>query len=164
MTSGKIVKKFFSKAEAVYAATYQRAQAKKEGRIVLKVRVVNAYELYMSNGWFKANPFKMLGTPGMDQYMVVVFYNLNITPVAKTSALKKKIVKAAKTNTASKIFKVVRLNVAQLNKVKAIGFVHASDSTVPVVRFSYRVTHTLGDDSFTSTSFAAPTYRCQIAA
>ena len=164
MTSGKIVKKFFSKAEAENAATYQRALAKKEGRIILKVRVVNAYELYQANGWFKSSPFKILGTPRMDQYMVVVYYNINVVAVKNTSALKKKIVKASKTKNAGKVFKIVRLNTAQQQQVKATGFVYTSNITVPAFKFRYRMTFSTGRMKYNSISFTPPTYSCQIAA
>jgi hypothetical protein len=164
MKSGKIVKKLFSKVEAENAATYQCELAKKQGRPVFEVHVVNAYELYQANGWFKSSPFKMLGIPSTDQYMVVLYYNVNVVPVKRTSALKTKLVAVAKTKTASTMFKIVRLNIAQLNNVKATAFNHVSDTTLSVVRFSYNTTRTLGEFAFISNSFAAPTYRCQIAA
>jgi hypothetical protein len=158
MTSGKIVKKFFSKADAEKAATYQPAQARKEGRIILKVGVVNAYELYQANGWFKANPFKSLGIPTVDQYMVFVYYNQNVVPVKKKSALKKKIMAAAKSNAAARMFKIIKLTELQLSGAKGIRFVHTSSATVPAFRFRYRTNRSVEQVAFTSSVMALPTY------
>lgn len=108
MKKVKIVQKFYSKFEANCEAAYQRAKAKKDGVIVTKVEIVCAYKLYQVNGWFKNNPFKKLGLPMVDCFMVIVHYSANFCSPVTLTTLKKKIVKAVKTNTTRSSFFIVR--------------------------------------------------------
>lgn len=70
----KIVREFFGIAAAKAQATWQRAKAKKDGRQILKIEIVPAYELFKTNGWFKNNPFKKIGIPSPGQFMVIVHF------------------------------------------------------------------------------------------
>jgi len=164
MKSIKIVKKFFSKAEAVNAAAYQRSMAKKNNLVISKVEIIDAYELFKLNGWLKKTPFENIGYPAPGQFMVIVRYNYNVVAVKKTSTLNKKIVSAAKNNTAGKKFKVVRLNDAQKQVVSSSLLSFVSNITVPAYRFKYRITYSVGKMKYNSISFTPPTYVCQLAA
>ncbi len=136
MKSGKLVKKFFNESEAKRAASYQRSMAKKQGLVILKVEIVDAYQLFKQNGWLKKNPFEKIGWPVPGQFMVIVHYNYNVQVVKKSSAVKKQIVKAAKLKDASKRFQAVKLNVAQKSQVAGL-FNYTSNIAVPVFRFRF---------------------------
>lgn len=83
----KIVKEFFGIAAAKAQATWQRVKAKKDGRQIHKIEIVPAYELFKTNGWFKNNPFKKIGIPSPEQYMVIVHFE----PETPVSAIIKKV-------------------------------------------------------------------------
>ena len=143
MKSGKLIKKFFNESEAKNASSFQRSKAKKEGLIILKVEVVDAYQLFKQNGWDKKNPFEKIGWPVPGQFMVIVHYNYNVQAVKATSVVKKQIIKANKLKDATKRFRIVKLNVAQKALINTL-FNYTSNITVPTFRFRYFRTATSG--------------------
>jgi hypothetical protein len=109
MKKVKIVKEFFGLAAAKAQATWQRAKAKKEGRQIHKIEIVPAYELFKTNGWFKNNPFKKIGIPAPEQYMVIVHYAIE-SPVTEPVKELGAIIKSAKSSKCiSQALFIVRL-------------------------------------------------------
>jgi|GEM_PF-5976036 len=120
MKKVKIVQKFLSKYEANCEAVYQRSKAKKMGVLITAVEIVPAYKLYQVNGWFKNNPFKKLGIPMVDCFMVIVHYSANLSSPVAAKEIRKKIVRAVRANTVRGSFYIVRFVPTQLNTVGSI--------------------------------------------
>jgi len=124
----KIVQKYFTEAEAKKAATFQRQNAKKKNVLVSKVEIISAYGLFKQNGWFKQNPFKSIGLPGPEQFMVIVHYSIEQATDKQSINIKKRIIKAVKGNAVRKSFFIVKLDNYQLNCKKL-----KTDLTKPVI-------------------------------
>lgn len=105
----KIVQRFFSKSESVKAKSFQLAQAKQQNLKVEKVEILNAHDLYRKNGWLKNNPFKSLGLPNPDQFIVIVHYKSEIK--TKPKSIKQPRVTKSKFSIKSKL-KIVKVNVS----------------------------------------------------
>lgn len=105
----KIVQRFFSKSESVKAKSYQLANAKKNGLLIEKVEIINAHDLFRKNGWLKNNPFKSLGLPNPDQFIVIVHYKSEIE--TKPKSIKQPKVTKSKVSIQSKL-KIVKVNVS----------------------------------------------------
>ncbi|MBN9485541.1 MAG: hypothetical protein BGO70_03725 [Bacteroidetes bacterium 43-93] len=110
----KIVQRYFTEAEAKKAAAFQRQSAKKRNLLVSKVEIIPAYSLFKQNGWFKQNPFKSIGLPGPEQFMVIVHYSIEQASGKQAINIKKRITKAVKENNVRKNFFIVTLNSYQL--------------------------------------------------
>ena len=91
----KLVKKLLLKNEAQQLASSLRANAKKQGLLRAKVEIVNAYELFKVNGWFKKSPYN-IGWPEPDQFMVLMHYYIQIAVPVAPAIITKKIVRAKK--------------------------------------------------------------------
>lgn len=116
----KIVQRYFTESEARKAAAYQRQHAKKNNVLVSKVEVMSAYDLFKTNGWFKCNPFKKLGFPGPEQYIIIVHYSAELATCRQAQNLKKRIVMAVRKKEVRKRFFVVKLSRYQLKSVPSI--------------------------------------------
>jgi hypothetical protein len=148
MKKVKIVQKFFSKFEANCETAYQRSKAKKDG-VMVTVEIVSAYKLYLVNGWFKNNPFKKLGLPMVDCFMVIVHYSANFcSPVALTT-LKKKIVKADKTNTTRSSFFIVRSVPTTIDSMGSILTPASTLSNTIVIQYKHLTTCSKGRNKMT---------------
>lgn len=121
MKSIKIVQDFFNKNDAKKAASYQRAKARKLKIKINKVEILNAYEFFKLNGWLKKSPFKTLGTPNPEQFIVIIHYNTNVVPVKENDRLKNKIVKASINKDANKRLFFIRLTKYQKANVQKIS-------------------------------------------
>jgi len=117
MQTARIIQKFYTKAQANSHASYLRAKAKEANELVAKIEVVNAYNLYTTNNWFKKCPYK-LGTPTVDTYMVIVHHTANFIAPLETSTIKKEIKRAVAKNKVRSTFFIVRLNLKQINEIK----------------------------------------------
>lgn len=159
----KIVQKFFTKTQAAKASSYQKAKAKKENMVISKVEIINAHELFKMNGWLKNNPFKRLGFPTPEDFLVIVHYNHNITPL-KTTSIKRKIQKASKLKNAGEKFHIVRLTGTQKKCAVVAGHIYVSSITVPAFRFRFRSTLSIGKMLPTSIPFQPQSYRYSVAA
>lgn len=118
MQIAKIIQKFYSKSGAQAHAQYLRAKAKKENVLIANIEIVNAYELYKTNGWFKKSPFKNLGMPSVDTYMVIVHRTANVIAPVELKKIQKKIKKAVKNNTVRTSFFIVKLSPPQINEIE----------------------------------------------
>ena len=118
MQVAKIIQKFYSKSQAQAHAQYLRAKAKKENVLVANIEIVNAYELYKTNGWFKKSPFKNLGMPSVDAYIVIVHRTANVIAPVELQKIQKKIKKAVKSNTIHTSFFIVKLSPSQINEIE----------------------------------------------
>lgn len=105
----KIVREFFGIAAAKAQATWQRAKAKKEGRQIHKIEIVPAYELFKTNGWFKNNPFKKIGIPTSEQYIVIVHFEPEIPLVEVKKVLETSAKRVKFSNDLSNTISIVRL-------------------------------------------------------
>lgn len=119
----KIVQKYFTELEARKAAAYQRQHAKKKNVLVSKVEILSAYNLFKANGWFKCNPFKKLGLPAPEQYMVIVHYGVGPATSKQAANLKNRIVHAVRKKEVGKRFFVVKLSKYQLKRVTYISVI-----------------------------------------
>ena len=146
MKTIKIIQRFFNKSEAHSHAAYQRQKAKKDGVQLDEVEVVAAYDLYKSNGWFRKKPFKQLGIPAPEQYMVIIKYAVASVQVEKVHVIKKKINKAKCTNTIIKSFIIVKISslVATHKKIFWLSYALNMTSTISpkyinstALKFSY---------------------------
>ena len=118
MQIAKIIQKFYSKSQAQAHVQYLRAKAKKENVLVAKIEVVSAYDLYVTNGWFKKCPFKNLGMPTVDTYMVIVHHTANVIAPVEIKKIQKKIKAAIKRNTVRTSFYIVKLTPSQINEIE----------------------------------------------
>ena len=118
MQVAKIIQKFYSKSQAQAHAQYLHAKAKKENVLVAKIEIVNAYDLYVTNGWFKKRPFKNMGTPTVDTYMVIVHRTANLITPVEIKKIQKKIKAAVKNNTVRTSFYIVNLTPSQINEIE----------------------------------------------
>ena len=114
----KIVQRFFSKSKAVDYAAYLRSKAKKENILIPRVEIVNAYALFKTNGWFKKSPYRGVGMPTADTFMVIVHYDANLIKPVPVEQLRNKIVKAVKKNRVRKHFFIVKLSPVQQKQME----------------------------------------------
>lgn len=105
----KIVREFFGIAAAKAQATWQRAKAKKEGRQIHKIEIVSAYELFKTNGWFKNNPFKKIGIPTPEQYMVIVHFESEMPAVEVKNEVETIVKRVKFSNDLNNTISIVRL-------------------------------------------------------
>ena len=148
MKKVKIVQKFLSKYEANCEAIYQRSKAKKAGVLITAVEIVPAYKLYQVNGWFKNNPFKKLGIPMADCFMVILHYSANLSSPVAAKEIRKKIVKAVKANTVGGSFFIVRFVPAQLNTEGSILAPNNVSSTI-AIQYKHLTTCAKGKNKMT---------------
>ncbi len=118
MQIAKIIQKFYSKSQAQAHAQYLRTKAKKENVLVAKIEVVNAYDLYVTNNFFKNPKYKNLGTPSVDTYMVIVHKTSNVIAPVEVKKIQKKIKEAVKNNTVRTSFYIVKLTFSQINEIE----------------------------------------------
>lgn len=118
----KIIQKYFTESEARKAATYQRQHAK-NNVLVSKVEILSAYNLFEANGWFKCNPFKTLGLPAPEQYMVIVHYSIELATSKQATNLKNRIVDAVRKNAVGRRFFVVKLSNYQFKRMSHISVI-----------------------------------------
>lgn len=137
MNKIKIIRKFFTNGEAKKEATRQRQLAKEKNILLGKVEVIEAYDLFKANGWFRSNPFKKLGLPAPEQFMVIVHYSANVCAVVKGDRLKKKIVKAVKEKKVKKTFFFVKLSEAQHAARAHLSINYVMNATLPAWKFRY---------------------------
>jgi len=135
----KIVKKFFTKAEAKAAVIYQKQKARKENRLISNIEVIDACKLYRMNGWYKTKRFESLGLPVEGQFMLIIYYNANECTVIKTRKMKDKIRKAVKEDKVVKQFLIVKLREEQLRSISLAGLNYVSKISVSAVSFKYSV-------------------------
>jgi len=137
MQTIKIVQKFFTEKEAIKAISYQRAQAKKQGKLIARIEKIEAHKFFVRNGWVKKSPFAALGLPQSVDFMVVVYYTVGKDASAKEKLVQKRIIRAKKKkNTAEKFF-IVRLTEHQIQSITPTAFKFVSNTTFPVTRFRY---------------------------
>lgn len=120
MQTAKIIQKFFTKSQAQAHAAYLKLKAKKENVLLAGIEIVNAYELYKTNSWFKKSPFKHLGMPTVDSYLVIVHYQANVCEPIRPKVIKKKIKKAVANGTVSRTFFVVKPSQKQTKEINAL--------------------------------------------
>ncbi len=137
MQTAKIIQKFYSKSQAQAHAQYLRAKAKKENVLVAKIEVVNAYDLYVTNGWFKKRPFKNLGSPTVDSYLVIVYSTANVIAPVEVKKIQKKIKEALKKNTVRTSFFIVKLTPKQVNEI-GMAKVNHNGSLTKTIGFKYK--------------------------
>jgi len=118
MQIAKIIQKFYSKSQAQAHAQYLRTKAKKENVLLAKIEIVNAYDLYVTNNFFKNPKYKNLGTPSVDTYMVIVHKTSNVIVPVEVKKIQKKIKQAVKKNTVHTSFYIVKLTLSQINEIK----------------------------------------------
>jgi len=160
----KIVQKFFTKAQAKNAISYQKQKAKKENIFITKVESVNAYDLFKSNGWLKKSPFINLANPTPDDYVIIVQYNYNIISTKKTSSIKRKIANASKLKNAPSKFHIVKLTKTQKHHILITTLSYVSNVSVPAWRFKFETQTSFGSIKSKSIDLTTQYYRYSIAA
>ena len=140
MNKVKIIRKFFSISGANREATYQRLLGKKENTLIAKVEIVSAYKLYLVNGWFKNNPFKKLGIPMVDCFMVIVHYSANFCNSVSIADVKKKIVNSVKKGIVRSSFFIVKTIPTVLDMFETKSCLENKLSTTIGIRYSH-LTH-----------------------
>lgn len=106
----KIVKRYFTKQEAVRAVAYQKTEAKKWGRLVEKAEVKSADFLHDLGGSLKREMVEQVGFPDARKYIVIVYYSeqeqVVTKPMAKVIRLRARKAKKQKDFAIVKYFRV----------------------------------------------------------
>ena len=138
MQIAKIIQKFYSKTQAQAHVQYLRAKAKKENVLIAKIEIVNAYDLYVTNNWFKKRPFKNLGSPSVDTYMVLVHRTANVIAPVEVKKIQQKIKKAVANNRVRSSFYIVKLAPSQINEIEKSKIASSSYSLSKTFGFQYK--------------------------
>ncbi len=106
----KIIRRYFTKQEAVHAVAFQKAEAKKSGRQVDKVEVKSADYLHVLDGSLKREMVAQVGFPDARKYIVIVYYSeqeqVVTKPVARVIRLGARKAKKQKDFAIVKYFRV----------------------------------------------------------
>lgn len=105
MERKKIVRKFFTKVEAVKAKNYLKLEAKKSGVIVSEIEIIDACKLFRENNWRNVGSYKSLGLPVEGQFMIIVRYGKVESETVDNVVAKPKVIKIEKTIRKKRVFK-----------------------------------------------------------
>lgn len=133
----KIVQAYYTRTAAKEAVTYQKQLARKNNLLISNVEVISAESLFKANGWFKSNPFKKLGLPAPEQFMVIVHYSCNVLVPRKLESVARKIDAAKKKGVVSKAFFVVKLSPHQELSLSKFKSIYSVCTSTPVWKYKY---------------------------